>query len=358
MSDIADIALDTKFLHDLYDRSYMAAAAVTAEGRIVYSNPVFSGLNEKIVSEVCGAASDIPYEKQLFFGSASYHMFVTPYEGLSIVTLSPCGSLFDEYIPMLSAAVRDALNKVTNASDRIDENFNSGDLMTALLNTIDSSLMALLSEFLIPEQIFALRNTKPEDFPVVSVSEGAKRLAEELSGIISSQPVAMSTSVSPGLFARVDLKALTLVFAGFIVSCMEAEFYMDAVSIRLERSGESKMTFTVSCSNITKKPQTLDSNSIGKKLTFEPQEQLARLIEEKFGCRIKHLVGEGYMNTSAEIPMAELPLESSVKSSKAMFFGYSRFSETNIMLSRFRLNPRYKYTQANERKIFKDEEDI
>ena len=357
MSDIADIALDTKFLHDLYDRSFMAAAAVTTEGRIVYSNPVFSQLNEKIVSEVCGAASDTPTEKLIFSGPSSYHMFVTPYEGISVVTLSPCGSLFDDYIPMLSAAVRDTLNKVTNASDRIDENFNSGDIMTALLNSIDSSLMALLSEFIIPEHIFALRSSKPEDFPVVSVSEGARRFAEELSGIISSQPVAMSTTISPGMFARVDLKALILVFAGFIVSCMEAEFYMDAISVRLERTGESSMTFTVSCSNITKKPQTLVSYSLSKKLPFQPEEELARLIEEKFDCRIKHFVGEGYMNTSAEIPMAESPFGSSVKNSKGMFFGYSRFSETNIMLSRFRLNPRYKFKSTDERNILKDEKD-
>lgn len=330
----------------MYGVSALPAAAIGADGAVIYSNDAFGALFRDDGSMPKIIHTGKAYDEYIIFGGREYRMYVTPYGELSVAVFIACG---DGMESTLSAAVRHAADGITHCADEIDIMLSSDgssvpdiDAVRNMLNSIDRSVMTLLSEFLIPEQIRLLRYSRAEDYPTVSISESAEQLAAALGAVLVSQPLGIITNVAAGMFARIDVKSLRLIMTDYVVSCLEnGEYDVDGVGITLTRVGEDKMLLTLSCSIITKRNRRLESSAVPKPLGSTLREELIGLMKQKFGCNIEISEDINCRQIRAEIPRSEDPRSEVIKSPVRVFGSQSRFSDENIMLSRFGVNPRY-----------------
>lgn len=327
-------------IKSIYDKSIMAAAAVGEDGSVVYSNTAFDVLFGGDTSALKNIHNGSSYERYIFCGSVPCRLYVTACGEFSVVNVSRCGSDFDGYIPVLSAAVRHAASAVSAATDSLDELFGGDEKLALLLNTIDGSVMTLLSEFLIPEQTVLLAGAEADDFPVISVSADAEKYASDLSLIFADQPVAVNTAISAGMSARIDMKSVRLLLTDFAVKSMEGEYYIDGFGIKVVRSDENMMTMSLACSRISKREQVLSSRAVPK-CGFTPAQMLSELLESKFGCKVRYAESADFCTISVDIPCAENTAADRLRSSGRFFGAPGRFSDENIMMARFGINPEY-----------------
>lgn len=344
-----------KSVRALYDDSVMAAAAVNGAGSVIYTNSAFDRVFEGNIPELADIHTGAAYEKYIFCGGAAYRVYVTPSDGISVAAFAPCASVYDSFMPVLNAAVRYAAEGISRVTDRLDDLFGGDMKLASMLNEIDRSMMTLLSEFLIPEQVAALSAAKKEDFAAVSVSESAEKYAASLQTVLIKQPMGINASISAGLYARIDIKSLLIIMTDFLVSCMEGEYYVDGIGIKLNRSGEDRMIFTLSCSRLTGQDQRLASSAVKKPSDYLPRNKLIELMEKKFGCRIRIVDNLNNSQISADIKCITQPGAYGLRSSVRFFGAPARYSDENVMLARFGVNNRYGNT-AFERMNYANED--
>lgn len=344
-------AVSAEDIKRIYDASPLPAAAVDDRGNILYRNPAFS-------AELDGLCSADPqemllhtgraYDKYITVSNKGYRAYITPYEGMSAAVLIPCREHTSETLRVVCAAVRHASDIIGGASDDIYHQIDGeadGIPVSGIvdrLNSIELARRTLISEIRIPETIRLLGTADPDKYPPVSISEAAERLAGTLRGVFIRQSVGISVKAAAGMFARVDVNALKLIFMSFISSCMEREYFMDGIGITLARKGLDRMTFSVACSYISKRDQSLASSAVIKPSGYDPSAELIRLIGEKFGCTADVSEEDGWSRMSIEIGCAEPPDVIGLGSPVSYYDYADRYSDENVMLSRFGINNFYR----------------
>lgn len=311
--------------------------AVIRNGKAVYKNPAYISKLGNSEPPLCERMLSAPLEKAVVIGSKPYRMYVTPCDGFAIVSLAP----ENDTVSVLSAAVRKAASAVSAAADTIAEISEDFKGRNELLGTIDGTMLTLLSEFLIPEEISLLRGCTPEDFPPVSVSEVGRSLSDELGEVFARMPIAVSSNVSAGLFAKLDAKALSLLLTSFISEETGGEYLPDGISVTLSRTAPDKMELTAAVSRIAKRENPLSDRAAVKPSDYAPEKELMELMTEKFGCSFKQTVKSDCSSLTVIIPMCPPPPMDRLRSPLKKYGGMSRFSNTNLMLSRYGINSRY-----------------
>ncbi|MCI7767493.1 MAG: hypothetical protein MSJ26_05875 [Oscillospiraceae bacterium] len=324
----------------IYDNSLLPAAAVGRDG-LVYSNPPFAEFAEELSTELAELHTGNAYEKYVYCGGRLYKAYISPLsDSISIVNITPAASFSDDCFEVLNAAVRHAVSSVSAAADNLFELCGS-EPAARLLSVIDSAMLTLLSEFLIPEEIMQLRGRKLSNFSPVSVSAGLTRLSEELSEVLSRHNIQINTSVSAGMFACVDIRAVKLLLTDFTVRAMEGERHVEAIGIKLARKDASTMRITLTCGYIMGFPSELRSEAVAKPAGYSPSEELKTVFCGLFGCNVSYNYTPDYCSAVIDIPMSESPGFSGLRS-PVKHYGQNRFSDENAYLSRFGINPRYR----------------
>ena len=335
----------------MYDNSRMPAAAVGMNGSIVYSNSAYVSVfgAELPVNETEGFGD--PYEKLISYGGKLYRMYVTPIGNISLLTFSEAGTDMEQVFTVLGAAVKHtaasaftALDEIYDlVRDSICDNMRDNQRIKNYLNCVDSNIMTLLSELVIPEQIVDLRDGSAE-YECISVSEEMKIFAEKMSEIFLRQPVAVNSKISAGLTAVIDMRPVCILLTDFIMSCMEGDISIDALSVRLFHKTDDFMEAKVTCSIISGKKQYLESLAVIKPDGYNLREELKRLLAERFGCRFLYNSSDTFKSMSVEIPYVEVKMnldDLHADTSMVPYIPSVRFTDENILLSRFRINPRY-----------------
>lgn len=329
----------TDYFRRIYDNSPMPAA-IAADSGFIYRNKAFTELIGADASELGAMHTGSSYEKHIYSAGRLFKAYVTVLsDNESLVNISEASSFSDACFDVLEAAVRYAVSKVTSAADGLYE--ICGSEGAELLNVIDSSMLTLLSEFLIPEEIRILRKTQTLDFPSESVSGRLSSFGEELSELFAKQAVHVSLSIASGMFARIDMRGVVLLLTDFAVKVLEGERTVEAVSIKLTRHNAENMRLVFSCGHLMGLPSQLESESVEKPDIYSSAEELKTLLCELFGCTINVTRSAEYSSITIDIPFAEAPdfkcLRAPVKA-----YGRSRFSDENSFLARFGFNSRYK----------------
>lgn len=311
--------------------------AVIRNGKAVYKNPAYISTLGTAEPPLWEEMLCAPLEKTITISSKPYRMYVTPCEGFSVISLAP----ESETVGVLSAAVRKAASAVSAAADTIAEMSEDFRGKNELLGTIDGTMLTLLSEFLIPEEISVLKGCSACDFPPVSISETARELAAELGEAFARMPIAVSCNVSAGLFARLDAKGLSLLLTSFISEETGGEYLPDGISVTLARTAPDKMELTAAVSRIAKRENPLSDRAIAKPSGYAPENELYELMTEKFGCIFTQKATSDCTSLTVKIPMCPPPPMDRLRSPMKKYGGMSRFSDTNLMLSRYGINSRY-----------------
>lgn len=335
-----DISIAADEFRRIYDNSLLPAA-VTGRDGLVYCNRTFEPFAAELSTELCSLHTGEAYEKYVYCGGRLYKAYVSPVNGSeSLVNISPAASFSDDCFEVLNAAVRHAVSTVSAAADNLFELYET-EPAAKLLSVIDSSMLTLLSEFLIPEEIMQLRGRKCSDFAPVSISAGVTRLADELSEVLSRHNVQINANIASGMFARIDMRAVKLFLTDFAVKAMEGERHVEAIGIRLFRNGADRMRITFTCGYILRLPSELVSEAVIKPEDYSHAEKLKALLNGIFGCDISFSESADYCSAAMDIPMAEPPEGDGLRS-PVKFYGQNRFSDENAYLSRFGIEPRYK----------------
>lgn len=330
----------TEEFRRIYDGSLLPSAVVDKDG-LVYSNKVFEPFSAELSSELSALHTSKAYEKYVYCGGKIYKAYVSPVSGSeSLVNIAPVSSFSDDCFEVLNAAVRHAVSTVSAAADNLFDLYGT-EPAANLLSVIDSSMLTLLSEFLIPEEIMQLRGRKFSDFTPVSVSAGITKLADELSEVLSRHNIQINANISSGMFARIDMRAVKLLLTDFGVKAMEGERHVEAIGIRLFRNGADRIRVSLTCGYIMRLPSELVSEAVIKPDDYSPAEKLKTLVSGIFGCDISFSESADCCSLLIDIPMSEAP-ESDGLRSPVKFYGQERFSDENAYLSRFGINPRYK----------------
>lgn len=324
----------------IYDNSLLPAAVSGKDG-LVYCNRAFEPFAAELSSELYSLHTGEAYEKYVYCGGRLYKAYVSPVNGSeSLVNIAPAASFSDDCFEVLNAAVRHAVSTVSAAADNLFDLYGT-EPAAKLLSVIDSSMLTLLSEFLIPEEIMQLRESKFSDFAPVSVSSGLTRLADELSEVLSRHNIQINANIAAGMFARIDMRAVKLLLTDFAVTAMEGERHVEAIGITLARKGADRMRVSLTCGYIMKLPSELASEAVVKPDDYSPAGKLKALLCGIFGCDISCLENADCCSVMIDMPMSEAPRSEGLRS-PVRFYGQDRFSDGNAYLSRFGINPRYK----------------
>lgn len=336
--------MDTALFADEYRRLYensLLPAAVSGRNGLVYCNKAFEPFVPELSSELSSFHTGEAYEKYVYSGGRLYKAYVSPVNDCeSLVNIAPAASFSDDCFEVLNAAVRHAVSAVSAAADNLFELYET-ESAAKLLSVIDSSMLTLLSEFLIPEEIMQLGGRKCSDFPPVSVSAGLTRLADELSEVLSRHNVLINANIAAGMFARIDMRAVKLIFTDLAVRAMEGERHVEAIGITLSRKGADRMTAKLTCGYIMRLPSELSSEAVIKPSDYAPAEKLKALVSGIFGCDFSCSENGDHCSVSVDIPMSEAPSADGLRS-PVRYYGKERFSDENAYLSRFGIDPRYK----------------
>lgn len=336
--------MDTPVFADEYRRIYdnsLLPAAVSGRDGLVYRNKAFEPFVPELSSELSSLHSGEAYERYVYCGGRLYKAYVSPVnDGESLINIAPAASFSDDCFEVLSAAVRHTVSAVSAAADNLFELFET-EPAAKLLNVIDSTMLTLLSEFLIPEEIMELNGGKCSDFPAVSVSAGLTRLADELSEVLSRHNILINANVAPGMFARIDMRAVKLLLTDFAVKAMEGERHVEALGIRLFRNGSDRMRVSLTCGYIMRLHTELSSEAVAKPEHYSSAEKLRALVSSIFGCAVSYSDSADCCSVTIDIPMSEPPETDGLRS-PVKYYGHNRFSDENAYLSRFGINLRYK----------------
>lgn len=329
----------TDYFRRIYDTSPMPAA-IAADSGFIYCNKSFTELMGADISLLGAVHTGSSYEKHIYSSGRLFKAYITVLsDNESLVNISEASSFSDACFDVLEAAVRYAVSKVTSAADGLYE--ICGSEGAELLNMIDTSMLTLLSEFLIPEEIRILRKSQAGDFPTESVSGRLNSFGEELSELFAKQSVHVNLSIASGMFARIDMRGVVLLLTDFAVKVLEGERSVEAVSVKLARHNAENMRLVFSCGHLMGLPSQLESESVDKPDMYSPAEELKKLLCEMFGCKTDMTYSVGYSSITVDIPIAETPdfkcLRAPVKT-----YGRSRFSDENVFMSRFGFDARYK----------------
>lgn len=327
----------------LYASSSMAAMTVRRGGEITYSNSACDKLFGGDYPDMTDIHTGSSYERILSDKGRTFRLYITAVsEDESLVNVTPCEYIAGSCFPVLCAAVRNAVNVVSAAADEIASDCSEG--TAVLLNTIDGTMLSLLSEFLIPEEIQLLGGLTAEDFEAVSISECMKKFVSELSEIFAAFPVVINSDISAGLFARVDTRALRLILTDFAAEVMNGEYQTEAISVRLFRIPDNKIRIVLSCGYLKRLPGTMNAREIRKPEGYAPQKILSELMKDIFGCSIDYRAAADYSSIQIEMTASETPFNGNV-GNRVRYYGLSdRFSDENAYMARFGLNHRYKKT--------------
>lgn len=327
-------------LRRIYENSLLPAAVLGRNG-LVYFNKAFEPFAAELSSQLSSVHSGEAYEKYVYCDSRLYKAYVSPVNSSeSLVNIAPAASFSDDCFEVLNAAVRHAVSTVSAAADNLYDLYET-EPAAKLLSVIDSSMLTLMSEFLIPEEIMQLNGRKCSDFAPVSVSAGLTRLADELSEVLSRHNVHINSNIASGMFARIDMRAVKLIFTDFAVKAMEGERHVEAIGITLSRKGADHMLAKLTCGYIMLLPSELHSEAVIKPVDYSPVEKLKAIVRGIFGCEISCSENPDHCSVSIDIPMSEIPKSDGLRS-PVKFYGHDRFSDENAYLSRFGINPRYK----------------
>lgn len=345
------VGSDMELLGRMYDNSRMPAAAVGLNCCIIYSNSAYMSVfgaelpvnKTESLGESC--------EKLISYGGKTYRMYVTPIENFTLLTFSEAGTDMEQVFTVLGAAVKHTAASAFGALDEIYDlvrdnmcnNLRDNQRIKNYLNCVDSYIMTLLSELVIPEQIVDLRDVSAE-YECISVSEEMKIFVEKVSEIFLRQPVAVNSKISAGLTAVIDMRPVCILLTDFIMLCMEGDVSIDALSVRLLHKTDEFIEAKVTCSIISGKKQYLESLAVIKPDGYDPREELKRLLAERFGCRFSYNSSDTFKSMSVEIPYVEVKMnmdELRADTSMVPYIPSVRFTDENILLSRFRINPRY-----------------
>ncbi|MGN0639124.1 MAG: hypothetical protein ACI4J0_12200 [Huintestinicola sp.] len=336
--------MDTGIASDEYRRIYdnsLLPAAVSGREGLVYCNRAFEPFAAELSSGISSLHTGEAYEKYVYCGGKLYKAYVSPVnDSESLVNIAPASSFSDDCFEVLNAAVRHAVSAVSAAADNLFDLYET-EPAAKLLSVIDSSMLTLLSEFLIPEEIMQLMGRKCSDFAPVSVSAGLTRLADELSEVLSRHNIQINANIASGMFARVDMRAVKLLFTDFAVKAMEGERHVEAMGITLARKGADRMKASLTCGYIMRLPSELASEAVIKPDDYSPAAKLNALVSGIFGCEISFSESADCCSVVIDIPMSESPASDGLRS-PVRFYGQDRFSDENAYLSRFGINPRYK----------------
>lgn len=335
-----DTGIVTDEFRRIYDNSLLPAAVAGKDG-LVYCNRAFGPFAPELSSELASLHTGEAYEKYVYCGGRLYKAYVSPVNGCeSLVNIAPAASFSDDCFEVLSAAVRHAVSSVSAAADNLFDIYET-EPAAALLSVIDSSMLTLLSEFLIPEEIMQLRGRKCSDFAPVSVSAELTKLSDELSEVLSRHNIQINANIASGMFSRIDMRAVKLLLTDFAVKTMEGERHVEAIGIRLFRNGADRMRVSLTCGYIMRLPSELVSEAVIKPEDYSPAEKLKALVSGIFGCDISCSESADCCSLMIDIPMSETPRSEGLRS-PVKFYGQERFSDENAYLSRFGINPRYK----------------
>lgn len=316
----------------LYDNSPLPTAFVDNKGNIIYSNTAFNALvSDNTINIIHNGTA---YEKLLDINNRKFRVYATPAKDYSVVNLFAYDNSYDKYISALCATVRNAAYAVSFAADNLQSLMGNDEKISSIIKSIDGTMLSLLSEFLIPEQIKFLNDAMPDEFKPVSVSEGMREFADELSSILVKQPIGLTVSVSAGHYAVVDIKSIRLLFTDFICQIMNGEYAVDGIAVKLYRSSAFHIRAETVCSRITRCEKRYSSRCVEKFSDFSPQKELEDILKRRFGCEINITEAADICKMYMDIPIAEVAAYE-LNSPMKKYGSKSKLSDERIMLSRF-----------------------
>ena len=323
----------------VFDSSPLPSAVMDKSG-IIYANKAFEFFAAEISTDIitgCKAAA----EKYVCCGGKLFKAYISTFANNAfLINITPAASFSDDCFEVLSAAVRHAVSKVAAASDDLFELYNT-ESAAKLLNIINSSMLTLMSEFLIPEEIMQLKNTPTGGYAPTSVSKALTQFSERLSEIFSRHNVQINANISAGMFAKADMRAVTLFLTDFAVKAMNGERHIEAIGIRLFRNGADRMKIVLTCGHILGIPSELSDESVLKPENYSPESELETLLAGCFDCRISRTDNADLSSVTIDMPMSETPMSDGLHSPMKIY-GRDRFSDESVYLSRFGIDPPYK----------------
>ncbi len=321
---------------NFWDNSPLAAVLVDAQGNVLYYNSACELLLGDHALDYSGIHNGEAYERLMYSSGRVFKLYVSPIADDKSIINPVEVSVYGEYVSVLGAAVKNAINNVAVASDLIAEKCSNS--VRDELDSIDSSMLTLLSEFIIPEQLAALEAA--ESFKVVSLSEELCNYADELNTIFIKKPAEIYADIQKGMFAAADVCSLKLVISDYILACFLKEYQPENIRISLMRCGADKIELRVACGYISRIQSDISDSSVSKPHGYAPAERLKALLSEKCGFVFNISSYADCCVLSVEIPMADYSADG-VHSSKVNFRASSRFSDERAVFARLGLISRY-----------------
>ncbi|MGN0664989.1 MAG: hypothetical protein ACI4KF_00540 [Huintestinicola sp.] len=353
--------LSVKSVQALYSASEMACAVTDSLGRRLYSNAAFDKLFCDDIPSLEGFHTGSSGARNIFSGGRLIKVHITLLNDReSMLNFSVFDtaegmlslSLVRDYITGISAAVRHAASEIGMAADAIYEGRHEDNeaSLCSQLNTIDGAMLTLLSEFIVPEEL-AVKFGDDVPVPPRDISGELEDYAEAVSALLARHPVEFSAeSIDRGIFAGVDTHMLRLILTDFIVKVLDGEVISETIRLSLSRLGDTAvlMIASGSANMIPQSPHMLFSSRAvkGGVLPSDTSGYLVKLFCDRYGCTFHTANGGGFRALGIKMPCSSSgsTLHSSVRFRSAPV----RYSDENVMLSRFRLAPTYKTKGENQ----------
>jgi len=254
-------------------------------------------------------------------------------------------SMMKSYFLHLCARLRESAGRIAMSADDISLAVKSGSTeVAAELNRIERSIMLLLKEAIIPEQIYYILNPYCKD-TTVNLADEIKLAAEDAEAALGRGAEVWQNSEG-NIAADINRSVLEALLAYMTAESCCGELFPERLEYSLERKDEGRASVSVRSVNLSGKKNVPSSIAVLKQTESFTDVLFKKLLEEKYGASVeKEIFSDGIECRVTLDVLEDKPVI--VKSGSKFAIREKRFSAMAVSLSETHCGERYNNIKIN-----------
>lgn len=330
----------TDEIQRIFHNSPMAAAVVGEGGTVIYRNPACESLCPDI--DFSCVKTGVSCEMYASCGSRTFMLSIAPVsDSVSLVNITPA-ALDETVFNGIAATIRDTALEVTEVLNSLSREINDIRLLEEL-DKIDSHMLAVFSEVLVPETISRMKSEGRSSLPI-SISEELLSFGEDLSYMLASENINIGDfdRIKAGLTARMNKDALRLLMLEFISEYLDGEYMVHGISLMLNRTGKDKILLELSCGYFGNLPKKVEEARVNRKGDYAPARMLREEMERIYGCHISCRHNDMVSTLSVEMRFEEAESGETLGNRMSHYVAPNRYTDVSLYCARYGMNHRYR----------------
>ena len=330
----------TDEIQRIFHKSPMAAAVVGEGGTVIYRNPACESLCPDI--DFSCVKTGASCEMYASCGSRTFMLSIAPVsDSVSLVNITPA-ALDETVFKGIAATIRDTALEVTEVLNSLSREINDIRLLEEL-DKIDSHMLAVFSEVLVPETISRMKSEGRSSLPI-SISEELLSFGEDLSYMLASENINIGDfdRIKAGLTARMNKDALRLLMLEFISEYLDGEYMVHGISLMLNRTGKDKILLELSCGYFGNLPKKVEEARVNRKGDYAPARMLREEMERIYGCHISCRNNDMVSTLSVEMRFEEAESGETLGNRMSHYVAPNRYTDVSLYCARYGMNHRYR----------------